>query len=258
MTLLSGKVAIITGGASGIGYAAATRFAAHGARLVLVGQNQARLEKAVATLGPEVASYVVADVADADQVAGYVRHTVARHQRIDILFSNAGIEGSVATIDDYPIEVFDRVVAVNLRGVWLGLKHVMPVMAKTGGGSIVINSSIAGFKGFPQMSAYVASKHAVVGVMRSAALEGAAQGIRVNTIHPGQIDTRMMLDIETMFMPNDPAGARAFIAGTIPLKRYGTPDEVARIVLFLASDESRFCTGGVYPIDGGVSAGQAV
>jgi NAD(P)-dependent dehydrogenase (short-subunit alcohol dehydrogenase family) len=170
------------------------------------------------------------------------------------LFANAGIEGVVAPITDYPDDVFDQVIAVNVRGVWLGVKRVMAHMQERGGGSIIITSSIAGVRGSQLMSAYATSKHAVIGLMRSAALAGAAHGIRVNTVNPAQIETRMMRSIEAGIDPAAPERAKAERAARIPMKRYGLPEEVARLALFLASDESSYCTGGVYMVDGGFTA----
>jgi len=162
--------------------------------------------------------------------------------------------GNIKPIPDYPLEVFDRVIAVNVRGVWLGLKHVIPAMAKGGGGSIVITSSTAGIHGYAGASAYVTRKHAVVGMMRTAALECAPFKIRVNTVNPAPIETRMMRSLEEQFVPGHPGQAKEQMQSTIPLGRYGQPEEVAEVMLFLASDQSSFCTGGIYMVDGGVSA----
>ena len=144
--------------------------------------------------------------------------------------------------------------AVNVRGVWLGLKHVIPVMAKGGGGSIVITSSTAGVRAVPGGSAYVTSKHAVIGMMRTAALECAPLNIRVNTVNPAPIETRMMRSIEEQLAPGHPGQAKEQVKSRLPLGRYGQPEEVADVMLFLVSDQSRYCTGGVYMVDGGVSA----
>ena len=190
----------------------------------------------------------------------HVQTALERYQGIDILLANAGIEGVVQPIQDYPLEVFDEVMAVNVRGVWLGLKYVIPAMRARGGGSIVIASSTAGIRGAQGLSAYTTSKHAMIGLMRTAALECAPWGIRVNTVNPAPIETRMMRSLEEMRVTG--AGraitveqTKASIAARIPLKRYGAPEEVGRLMLFLASDESSFCTGGVYMVDGGISAG---
>ncbi|MCH8226489.1 MAG: SDR family oxidoreductase [Chloroflexi bacterium] len=261
MARLTGKIALITGGAGGIGQAAAKIFTAEGARVVLVDLDEAALQSAVQSIGEEMASYAVADVTQPEQVQSYVNAAVERWGGIDIFLANAGIEGVLSSIADYPIDIFDRVMAVNVRGVWLGLKYVMPVMRDRGGGSIVITSSTAGIGGSASMSAYVASKHAVIGLMRSAALEGAGLGIRVNTVNPAPIETRMMRSLEEMRVAAADDSAvtveqtKQVSEARIPLQRYGNPEEVAKLMLFLASDESSFCTGGVYMVDGGRSAG---
>ncbi|MDA1101564.1 MAG: SDR family oxidoreductase [Proteobacteria bacterium] len=255
MGKLDGKVAIITGGSGGIGSAAAKLFAAEGGRLMLVDLDADALESAVAEIGAEQAAFAVADVADRAQTQAYVAAAIERFGGIDVALLNAGIEGRVTPITDYAEELFDKVMAVNVRGVFLGLKYIMPAMSARGGGSIVITSSTAGIRGASGMSAYVTSKHAVIGLMRTAALEGAETNIRVNTINPAPIDTRMMASIEEQ--RGLPAGDRSNrpMARRLPLQRYGEPEEVARLMLFLGSDESSFCTGGVYMVDGGVSAG---
>ena len=263
MARLTGKSALITGGAGGIGRAAAALFAAEGAQVVLVDLDEGRLQDAVQAIGEEAASYVVADTTQPEQVRRYVDTAVDRCGGIDIFLANAGVEGAVSEIPEYPIDTFDQVMAVNVRGVWLGLKYVVPVMQERGGGSIVITSSSAGIQGTAGMSAYVTSKHAVIGMMRTAALECAPLGIRVNTVNPAPIETRMMRSIEQLVVSGsgDPSAtveeAKQDFASRIPLERYGGPEEVANLMLFLASDESSFCTGGVYMVDGGRSAGPA-
>src|SRR5882672_770069 len=182
MARLTGKVAIITGGAGGIGLATAQLFTGEGAQVLLVDRHEAALQRAVQTIGGASASYVVADITQPEQVQHYVQTALERYQGMDILLANAGIEGVVQPITDYPIDIFDQVMAVNVRGVWLGLKYVMPEMQKRGGGSIVVTSSVAGIRGTAGVSAYITSKHAVIGMMRTAALEGAPLGIRVNTV----------------------------------------------------------------------------
>lgn len=260
MARLTGKVAVITGGAGGIGRATAQLFTGEGAHVLLVDRNEAALQSAVESVGSAAASYVVADITQPEQVQHYVQTALERYQGIDILLANAGIEGVLQAIPDYPIDVFDHVMAVNVRGVWLGLKYAIPALRARGGGSIIITSSTAGIRGSMGLSAYTTSKHAVIGLMRTAALECAAWGIRVNTINPAPIETRMMRSIEEMRTAVAGTAAtveqtKAIYAARIPLKRYGTPEEVGRLMLFLASDESSFCTGGVYMVDGGVSAG---
>jgi len=259
MARLTGKVAVITGGAGGIGRATARLFTGEGARVLLVDRHEAGLQSAVQTLGEAVASYVVADITQPEQVQHYVHTAIERYQGLDILLANAGIEGVVQPIPDYPVDVFDQVMAVNVRGVWLGLKYAIPVMRARGGGSIIITSSTAGIRGSLGLSAYTTSKHAVIGLMRTAALECAAWGIRVNTVNPAPIETRMMRSLEEMRTTASGTAVtveqtKESIAGRIPLGRYGAPEEVGRLMLFLASDESSFCTGGVYMVDGGSSA----
>lgn len=251
MNRLSEKVALVTGAAGGIGAAAARRFTAQGARVLLVDLDEAALQ-AVAKSGGQM-SCCVADVSQPDQMAACVQAAVQRFGGLDIAVLNAGIEGEVRPITDYDIATFDRVMAINVRGVWLGLKYCIPQIAKRGGGSIVITSSVAGLRGTDNMSAYCASKHAVVGLMRTAAGECAPMNIRVNTVNPAPIETRMMRSLETGFLPERPDAAKASITQRIPMQRYGTPQEVADLMLFLASDESRYCTGGTYTVDGGMS-----
>lgn len=254
MARLDGKVAIITGGSGGIGKAAGRLFVEAGAKVLLVDLAEAPLKQAAQDIGSPALSYAVADVTDPEQAQTYVRTAVERYGGVDILLANAGVEGVVQAIPDYPIDTFDKVMAVNVRGVWLGLKYVMPEMEKRGGGSIVITSSVAGVRGTANVSAYITSKHAVVGLMRSAALEGAKKGIRVNTVNPGPIETRMMRSLEEGFSPDAPAQAKEGFATRLPLHRYGEPEEVSQLALFLASDDSSYCTGGVYMVDGGMSA----
>ena len=261
MPRLHGKTALITGAAGGIGQAAARLFAEEGARVALVDLDEAALQQIVRSIGEDRVSYATADVTEPDQTQAYVQAAVDRWGGIDIYLANAGIEGTLSSIPDYPIDVFDRVMAVNVRGVFLGIKFVVPVMRQRGGGSIVITSSTAGIGGGPDMAAYTTSKHAVIGLMRTSAMEGAPLGIRVNTVNPAPIETRMMRSIEEMRVAalDDSTitveQMKQSAASRIPLQRYGNPEEVARMMLFLASDDSSFCTGGVYMVDGGRSAG---
>ena len=198
--------------------------------------------------------YCAADVTQPDHTQRYIQAAVEQFGGVDILLANAGIEGEVQPITDYAIDTFDQVMAVNVRGVWLGLKYAAPEIARRGGGSIVITSSVAGVRGAAGVSAYIASKHAVVGLMRTAALEMAAKKIRVNTVNPAPVDTRMMRSLEEGFQPDDPGQAKEMMSAMVPLQRYADPVEVARIMLFLASDESSYCSGGVYMVDGGMTA----
>lgn len=254
MERLTGKVAIITGGAGGIGSAAARLFVKEGAKVLVVDIDEPSLKKLVAELGP-AASFFVADVSKTEDSAAFVKAAVDRFGGVDILLANAGIEGAVAPVTEYPVEMFDRVLAINVRGTWLAIRNAAPEIAKRGGGSIVITSSVAGFRGLPALTGYVTSKHAVIGIMRTAAVDLAPAKIRVNTIHPAPIETRMMRSMEELVAPGAGAAVKAgFIAG-IPFRRYGTPEEVAALMLFLASDESSYISGSTFPIDGGMSAG---
>ncbi|MEQ8814695.1 MAG: glucose 1-dehydrogenase [Thalassobaculum sp.] len=255
MGKLDGKVAIITGAGGGIGVAAARLFAAEGAKLMLVDLDGDRLAALAQSIGDDRADWAVADVTDAEQVKGYIAKTVDRFGGVDVTLLNAGIEGKVARMQDQGDDDFDRVIAVNVRGVWLGLKYTMPEIARRGGGSVVITASTAGIRAVPGISPYICSKHAVIGLMRSGAMEGAASKVRVNTVNPSPIETDMIHRLEDAYNPS--RGNRQPMAEGTPLKRYGQPEEVARLMLFLASEDSSFCTGGVYMVDGGVSAGRA-
>ena len=251
---LAGKVAVVTGGSAGIGLATGRLFAAEGAAVVLVDLDAEGLQAAVAEIGLASVSHAVADVSDEAQMRSALQAAVDRHGRLDVLFCNAGTEGYIAPLTEMPVEDFDRVMAVNVRGVFLGLKHALPLMQRQGNGSIIITSSVAGFKGAAHLAPYAASKHAVVGLMRSAVLETGASGVRINTIHPSPIETRMMRAIEHGRAPGAEAAAKQMITNRIPAGRYGTADEVAATALFLASDDSRYCTGGRYSVDGGMTA----
>ena len=248
---LDGKVALVTGAAGGIGAAAATALASAGCHVLLVDRDAAPLERLGAT-HPRFQGHA-ADITDPQQNAACVAAAVSAFGGLDIAILNAGIEGEVQPIPQYDIDTFDRVMAVNVRGVWLGLKYCIPEIAKRGGGSIVITSSVAGIRGAQGMSAYCASKHAVVGLARTAAAECAPLKIRVNTVNPAPIETRMMRSLEQGFMPDSPDAAKQAIAQRIPMQRYGSAEEVADLMLFLAGDASRYITGGIYTVDGGMS-----
>lgn len=255
MTRLANKVVVLTGAGSGIGLAAVELFVKEGAKLMLAGRNEAALAAAVKLAGERNAAYVVADVARPEDNARLMAAAEQRFGGIDAFVANAGVEGATASIVDYPVEAFDRVMAVNVRGVFLGLKHAIPALKKRVGGSIVITSSIGGIKARGQgNSAYIASKHAEIGLMRAAATECAPFNIRVNCVLPGPTDTRMMHSIEEGRSPGAPEKARETIVAGLPLKRYGTAEEIASLMLFLVSDESGICTGGIYAADGGLSA----
>jgi len=248
------KVIVITGGAGGIGLASAKMFLDEGASgIVLVDLNQNELKKAEKELNSEKVISVASDVSKTDDVKRYTDEAIKVFGRIDVLFLNAGIEGIVKPLTEYPEEMYDKVLAVNTKGVWLGLRHAFPHMKKNGGGSVIITSSVAGMQGTPNVMAYVTSKHAVNGTMKVAALEGAADKIRVNTIHPSPVDNRMMRSLEEGFAPGAAEEAKKGFEQIIPLGRYATNDEIASVALFLASDESRFITGAMIAVDGGLT-----
>ncbi len=255
MTRLADKVVVLTGAGSGIGLAAANLFAKEGAKLMLAGRNEAALAAAVKAAGGGNAAYIVADVSKPEDNERLIEAAEQKFGGIDAFVANAGVEGATASIVDYPVDVFDQVMAINVRGVFLGLKHAIPALKKRGGGSIVITSSIGGIKARGQgNSAYVASKHAEIGLMRTASAECAPFNIRVNCVLPGPTDTRMMRNIEEGRSPGAPEKTRDAIVAGLPLKRYGTAEEIASLMLFLVSDEASICTGGMYAADGGLSA----
>lgn len=251
-----GKVALITGGGGGIGRATAVGFAARGAKVVVVDRDQAAGEASANIVRQQGgdAHFVPADVTKSADVQNYVKATLDKYGRIDCFYNNAGIEGAVAPVYNYDEDMFDRVMAVNVKGVFLGLRHVLPVMIRQGSGAVVNTGSVAGLVGTPGMPAYVASKHAVLGITKSTAGEVARMGIRVNAVCPGPIDTRMIHSLHAMLSPDDPAAAGARYQNSIPIGRYGTAEEIANLVLFLCSDLASNITGAQYVADGGRTA----
>lgn len=253
MEKLKDKVCLITGAAGGIGKATAELFLSHGAKVMLIDLKEEELQSATRNLDPNRAAFFAADVSKLGDTKNFTEATISRFGKIDVVFLNAGIEGKFLSISEYPEDVFDRVIAVNLKGVWLGCQQVIPRMSE--GGSVIITSSVAGLKGFANLGAYVASKHGVVGIMKTAALEYADKGIRVNSIHPGPVNNRMMRSVEEQIHPGKPAESRRDFEAGVPFKRYAENSEIADLALFLACDDSRYITGTTQVIDGGMIVG---
>src|SRR3954447_17543598 len=251
----TGKAALITGGGGGIGRATALGFALRGVKVMIVDTEaeSGRASVDIITQRGGDAAFVQADVTRSASVKDYVEKTLATYGRIDCFFNNAGIEGVVTPIQDYDEEIFDKVIAVNLKGVFLGMRHVLPVMLKQRSGAIVNTASVAGLFGAPGMPAYVASKHGVLGLTKVASADVAAKGIRVNAVCPGPVETRMMRSLESQRNPNDPEAVHAAYAAGIPTGRYATPEEIAGAVLYLCSDLAPDVTGTHIVIDGGRS-----
>jgi NAD(P)-dependent dehydrogenase (short-subunit alcohol dehydrogenase family) len=252
---LDRKVAIITGATGGIGEATAKRFLEEGASVMLVGRSAEKLKATRSRLAEyDAVADFVADAADEEGTAAAVEATVKAFGGVDILIANAGTEGNFAPIENLTLSEFEGVLRTNVIGVWLSMKYCVEPMKKRGSGSIIAISSIAGVVGSPTMAPYIASKHAVFGLVKTAALELAASDIRVNAIGPGPIDNRMMRSLESQFNPEDIAAAHEFVLSKVPMQRYGTNEEVANLALFLASDEASYCTGSIHMIDGGFTA----
>jgi NAD(P)-dependent dehydrogenase (short-subunit alcohol dehydrogenase family) len=251
MKEFEGKVALITGGGSGIGRATALAFAREGAQVVIGNRNVKRGEETVSMIRDAggTASFKRTDVLVAAEIEALVDHAVKTHGRLDLAFNNAGIEGDVAPLIDQTEASYDAVMGVNVKGVWLSMKYEIPRMLEHGGGAIVNCSSIAGLIGFPSMSIYIASKHAVIGLTKTAALEYSAKGIRINAVNPALIDTEMADRLASGL------NAKKDDLGNLhPIGRNGRVEEVAEAVLWLCSGRSSFVTGHSLLVDGGFTA----
>ena len=251
MNEFQGKVALVTGGTSGIGRAAAIAFAREGAKVVVAGRRVAEGEETVRLIranGRE-AIFVQTDVAQEAQVKNLVGRTLEQFGRLDFAFNNAGIEQLPTPFLEQKVETYDQVMDINVKGVWLSMRHEIPAMLKSGGGAIVNTSSALGVIAFAGVEIYVASKHAVIGLTKSAALEFAKQGIRINAVLPAVIET----DMYRRFVGDKPEATAAF-AAMHPVGRIGTPEEIADAVIWLSSTKSSFVTGHSLLADGGFTA----
>jgi NAD(P)-dependent dehydrogenase (short-subunit alcohol dehydrogenase family) len=252
---LDGRVAVVTGAAGVIGSATIKLLAERGARIVAVDRRQADLKAAIRDLPASAEAIAVeADVTQEAEVAEYVRSAVDKFGTIDVFYNNAGIEGDIKPITEYSLESFRRVLDVNVVGVFLGMKHVLPVMLKQNKGSIINTASIAGLLGSPQIAVYSASKHAVIGLTKTASWECTGTGVRVNCVCPGLIDSRMLSTILQGRSPGNAPPPPERIVDRIPARRLGQAFEVAAIVAFLASDDASYVSGSHYTVDGGRTA----
>jgi NAD(P)-dependent dehydrogenase (short-subunit alcohol dehydrogenase family) len=250
---MDGRVCIITGGAGSIGLASASLLLQEGARVMLVGRHEESLTHAAKILNrsADFLGTIKANVAEAKETQNYIHQTAAKWGKIDVLFSHAGISGVIKPITEYPEEVFDAVMAINIRGSFLACKYGLPQM--NDGGSIILTSSIMGVTADPGVCAYAVSKHALIGLMRTVAKEAAPRKIRVNILAPGPIDNSFQTKIEEQLTEVVGEDGTQFLNRIIPLGRHGQAEEIARSVLFLASDQSSFSTGSIFMADGGMN-----
>jgi len=251
MKEFDGKVALLTGGGSGIGRATALAFAREGAKVVIADRNAQRGEQIVSTIraASGIASFRCTDVSVAAEIEALVEYTMKTYGRLDLAFNNAGIEGDVKPLVDQTEANFDAVMDINAKGVWLSMKYEIPRMLEQGGGAIVNSSSVAGVTGFPGIGIYSASKHAVIGLTKTAALEYSAQGIRINAVNPAAIDTEMIDRLADGLNTK-----KDDLSALHPIGRIGRVEEVAEAVLWLCSDRASFVTGHSLMVDGGFTA----
>ena len=253
---LKKRSAIVTGATGDIGAATAEKFLSEGAKVMLTGRSSKKLEKVIQSLdgGKNIESFA-ADVTNASEVEELVERTIKVFGKVDIMFANAGTEGVAAPLEDQSLDDFATVLNTNVIGVWLSIKYAIKAMKKNpGDSSIIVTSSGAGITGYAGASPYIASKHAVNGLVKGCAAELADSGIRINVVGPGPIDNRMMNDLAKSLNPEQPEVVRAAFEQLIPMQRWGANEEVANMVTFLASNEASFCTGGIYMVDGGMTA----
>ena len=253
----SGRVALVTGGSGGIGRGIAARLAAEGATVAVAARRAEGCQETVRQIEAAGgrAEFTVLDVTGAEAVEGWVRDAAERLGRIDWLVNNAGMNGRSARLEDQTTAEFEEVVATNLLSTFYAVHAAIPIMRAQGGGAIVNIGSTASLQGYGLLSGYTASKHAVLGLTRSIALENADIPIRANCVCPGPVDTPLMRSIEVLVNPDDPAAARELFAQTTAVKRYGTVEEIAEVVHFLLSDAAAYVTGTAVSVDGGVMTG---
>ncbi len=250
MSQFAGKVALVTGGNAGIGRATAIEFARQGAKVVVSGRRDKEGNEVIAEIkaaGGD-AIFVKANVSKESDVQALIEKTLTTYGRLDFAFNNAGVEQSFSSLPEQAEETFDQIMDINVKGVWLSMKHQIPAMLKNGGGAIVNNSSVAGVIGMATVPIYVASKHAVVGLPKSVALDYAKQNVRVNSVAPGAVETRMFLDFAAA------PEIRQMLESAHPMGRIGQPEEIANAVVWLCSDKASFVTGQTYAVDGGFTA----
>jgi NAD(P)-dependent dehydrogenase (short-subunit alcohol dehydrogenase family) len=249
MGIMNGKYCVITGGAGSVGLASAKALSEEGAIIMLVDRDMAALEQASDAIGSSDTLIAAADISDATQVQAFLKQATDAWGKIDVLFANAGVSGTNASVADYPEDIFDDVMDVNVRGTFLTLKHAIPHLRD--GGSIVVTSSIMGVRTRPGTVAYITSKHALIGMVRCVARELAGRNIRANIIAPGPLENEFQQTIEDRVSAAMGVNATEMLNNMIPLGRHGTATEIAKAVLFLASDQSSFTTGTVLMADGG-------
>jgi len=249
-----GKVVLITGAAGEIGKQTARLFHENGAKLALVDIDKKALEDTAHELGLINYLLIQADVTDEEEVENYVEQTIEAYEKIDVFFNNAGISGKLAEITEVNTDDLDKAININIKGVFYGLKYVLQIMKRQNSGAVINTSSVAGLNGSLLLAPYSATKHAVIGLTKTAALEVAKYNIRVNAICPSPVDTELMSKLDKEKNPENPEKARENYSAKVPLGRYATAEEIANLVSFLSSDQSSFITGGSYLIDGGHTA----
>lgn len=251
MGKFEGKVVIVTGAAGGIGKELVRKLASEGAKVTLVDLNEEAAQAIIEELQlGDRGLAVKADVSKEADVKNYVDKTIEKFGRIDGFANNAGVEGPAKPIEDITEQDFDFVFGINVKGAFFGLKYVLPILKAQKSGAIVNTSSVAGLIGSPSMMLYNSSKHALMGINKVAALEAAEFNVRVNTVNPGVINTRMMRSIEANVAPGAAEAARVAYNDAVPMKRYGEPQEVANLIAFLLSDEASYISSSSYTIDG--------